>query len=150
LRTAASCGASPGSRAGLKAIWPPGGAWPPIEIAGVVREWVTYPGVFARRSFDDGTQLLLSVLPPIGARAKVLDYGCGPVLSPQPSRPRADPRNSTSSTVTAVALVARGRTCPARLSLGTDWRPPDPVATTPSVQPPLHRGSPRITARSRV
>lgn len=40
--------------------------------------WVTYPGLFAGGDLDAGTALLLDHLPPIAARARVLDYGCGP------------------------------------------------------------------------
>jgi 16S rRNA (guanine1207-N2)-methyltransferase len=49
----------------------------PIEIAGVTRAWVSYPGIFAAGRLDVGTALLLGVLPPLTPRAHVLDYGCG-------------------------------------------------------------------------
>ena len=48
-----------------------------LEIAGVVRDWVSYPGCFAAGRVDEGTALLLSVLPPLAPDARVLDYGCG-------------------------------------------------------------------------
>jgi 16S rRNA (guanine1207-N2)-methyltransferase len=48
-----------------------------LEIAGALRDWVSYPGCFARAGVDEGTALLLSVLPPLAHGARVLDYGCG-------------------------------------------------------------------------
>ena len=48
-----------------------------IEIAGIARDWVDYPGIFAAGRLDEGTALLLAALPPLAARARVLDYGCG-------------------------------------------------------------------------
>jgi 16S rRNA (guanine1207-N2)-methyltransferase len=48
-----------------------------LPIAGVARDWVTYPGLFAAGRVDEGTALLLGALPPLAAGARVLDYGCG-------------------------------------------------------------------------
>ena len=49
----------------------------PLAIAGVVRTWVTYPGLFAAGRLDEGTALLTAALPPLLPGARVLDYGCG-------------------------------------------------------------------------
>jgi 16S rRNA (guanine1207-N2)-methyltransferase len=49
----------------------------PLEIAGVARDWITYPGVFAAGRVDEGTALLIGALPPLHAGSHVLDYGCG-------------------------------------------------------------------------
>lgn len=49
----------------------------PIEVAGSRRDWISYPGIFAAGRLDEGTALLLGVLPAVPARARVLDYGCG-------------------------------------------------------------------------
>ncbi len=48
-----------------------------MEIAGRARDWVSYPGCFAAGRLDEGTALLLSVLPPLQPGTRVLDYGCG-------------------------------------------------------------------------
>jgi 16S rRNA (guanine1207-N2)-methyltransferase len=42
-----------------------------------MRDWVSYPGIFAAGRLDEGTMLLLGVLPALAAGARVLDYGCG-------------------------------------------------------------------------
>lgn len=48
-----------------------------LEYPGLPRTWVSYPGVFSHGELDQGTRLLLDVLPPVPAGARVLDYGCG-------------------------------------------------------------------------
>jgi 16S rRNA (guanine1207-N2)-methyltransferase len=48
-----------------------------ISITGLERPWVSYPGVFAANRIDDGTALLLSVLPALAPGARVLDFACG-------------------------------------------------------------------------
>jgi 16S rRNA (guanine1207-N2)-methyltransferase len=49
----------------------------PLEIGGSPRQWVSYPGMFAAKRIDEGTALLIGVLPPLRKDARVLDYGCG-------------------------------------------------------------------------
>ena len=49
----------------------------PLSIAGRIRPWVTYPGLFAAGLLDEGTALLLDVLPPLSAGARIADFGCG-------------------------------------------------------------------------
>ena len=49
----------------------------PLTIAGIVRDWVSYPGVFAAGRVDEGTALLIEALPPLRSGDRVLDYGCG-------------------------------------------------------------------------
>ena len=49
----------------------------PMAIAGVTRDWASYPGIFAAGRLDEGTALLIGELPPLAAGARVLDYGCG-------------------------------------------------------------------------
>jgi 16S rRNA (guanine1207-N2)-methyltransferase len=48
-----------------------------IELAGMRRDWIAYPGVFAAGRLDEGTALLLEALLPLAPEARVLDYGCG-------------------------------------------------------------------------
>jgi 16S rRNA (guanine1207-N2)-methyltransferase len=60
-------------RASLSA-WRSAGA---LQIGGQRRQWISYPGVFAAGRVDEGTALLIGALPPLGERARVLDYGCG-------------------------------------------------------------------------
>jgi 16S rRNA (guanine1207-N2)-methyltransferase len=48
-----------------------------LQIAGVTRPWISYPGTFAAGRLDEGTALMLRALPHLGAGARVLDYGCG-------------------------------------------------------------------------
>ncbi|RTL70579.1 MAG: class I SAM-dependent methyltransferase [Hyphomicrobiales bacterium] len=48
-----------------------------LSLPSGARDWVTYPGLFAGGSLDEGTALLLTALPNLKATAHVLDYGCG-------------------------------------------------------------------------
>jgi 16S rRNA (guanine1207-N2)-methyltransferase len=91
-----------------------------VEIAGRAYDWVAYPGCFAAGRIDEGTALLLSALPPLGAGARVLDYGCGTgviaaaLLARQPDL-RIDAMDND-----AVALEALAENVPAaRPILGT-------------------------------
>ncbi|MBX9591060.1 MAG: methyltransferase [Hyphomonadaceae bacterium] len=55
-------------------------AWRTVSrmvIAQMERDWISYPGIFAAGRLDEGTALLLGVMPPLPPRARVLDYGCG-------------------------------------------------------------------------
>jgi len=48
-----------------------------IQLGGLARDWTSYPGIFAADRIDEGTALLIGVLPPLPPGARVLDYGCG-------------------------------------------------------------------------
>lgn len=48
-----------------------------LSLPSGARDWVTYPGLFAGGSLDEGTALLLTALPHLKPTAHVLDYGCG-------------------------------------------------------------------------
>jgi 16S rRNA (guanine1207-N2)-methyltransferase len=84
-----------------------------IEIAGARRGWVSYPGCFAAGRIDEGTGLLLTVLPPLARGARVLDYGCGTgviagaLLADQPGL-HVDAMDSDT-----IALEAAGQNVPA-------------------------------------
>ena len=49
----------------------------PLTLAGIARDWVSYPGIFAANRIDEGTALLIGALPPLRPGDRVLDYGCG-------------------------------------------------------------------------
>ena len=63
--------------AGLKAHLSDWRAIGQIDVGGVRRSWVSYPGLFAGGRLDDGTAMLLAHLPELRAGARVLDFGCG-------------------------------------------------------------------------
>ena len=113
-----------------------------LEIAGSVRDWVSYPGCFAAGHLDDGTALLISALPPLRAGARVLDYGCGTgsiAAAVLAARPDARVEGIDSD---ATALEAARENVPAvRLRLGlslADAGARDYAAILSN--PPLHQG----------
>lgn len=107
------------------------------------RPWVSFPGVFAHGRLDEGTALLLELLPPVADGARVLDFGCGDgvvggvVRARWPGVGRVDFLD-----VDAVALAAVERNVPgARRVLSEGWpatggRDWDAVVSNP----PFHRG----------
>jgi 16S rRNA (guanine1207-N2)-methyltransferase len=66
-----------GEIAGLKARLADWRATGEIEIGGMRRAWVSYPGLFAGGRLDGGTAMLLAHLAELRAGARVLDFGCG-------------------------------------------------------------------------
>jgi 16S rRNA (guanine1207-N2)-methyltransferase len=48
-----------------------------VEIAGVRRDWVSYPGSFAKGGIDDGTAFLLRHLETVPDGARVMDFAAG-------------------------------------------------------------------------
>jgi len=48
-----------------------------LDLIGIRRDWVSYPGVFAKGCLDPGTEVLIDSLPLIPRNTQVLDFGCG-------------------------------------------------------------------------
>jgi 16S rRNA (guanine1207-N2)-methyltransferase len=115
----------------------------PITITGVERSWTSYPGVFASGRVDEGTALLLSALPALKPKARVLDYGCGSgiisaaALTVEPALAVHMLDND------AVALEAARENVPtARRALGSQLSDaPGSAYEAILSNPPLHQGS---------
>jgi 16S rRNA (guanine1207-N2)-methyltransferase len=114
----------------------------PLEIAGRVRDWISYPGLFAAGRIDEGTALLLGALPPLPASARVLDYGCGSGLIGAAMQAAVPGVAVDLMDNDAVALeAARENVAGARLLLcdalaGLDRKAYDAILSNP----PLHAG----------
>lgn len=92
------------------------------DPAGLDRDWLTLPGLFAKGGLDPATALLLSAVPKLYEK-RVLDFGCGQGVVAD-----AVLRNSRGCTVTgldadALAIEAFRRNVPeAQAVLSDGWR----------------------------
>ncbi len=113
-----------------------------MTIAGIERDWVTYPGVFAAGRVDDGTALLLTALPALAPRATMLDFGCGSgVISAAALANHPDTRidmldNDSVALAAAAENVQGARTLLGSSLADTHGRTYDVILSNP----PLHQG----------
>jgi 16S rRNA (guanine1207-N2)-methyltransferase len=112
-----------------------------MSIAGLERDWVSYPGVFAAGRMDEGTALFVAALPALGSKAHVLDFGCGSgaisacALAKYPDV-RTDMLDNDS-----VALAAASENAPgAHSMLGTSLADTGRIYAAILSNPPLHQG----------
>lgn len=114
----------------------------PLTLGGAGRDWVIYPGVFSPGGLDEGTRLLLSALPPLGAGARVLDYGCGTGVIAAAVRALRNDATLDVLDSDSVALLAASENVPgARTVLGTTLGAAGPVRYDAILSnPPLHSG----------
>jgi 16S rRNA (guanine1207-N2)-methyltransferase len=114
----------------------------PLTIAGIMRDWVSYPGVFAAGRIDEGTALLIGALPPLRRGDRVLDYGCGSGVIGAAAL-TADPHIVLDLLDDdAVALeAARENVAGVRLVLGTKLADAGGTGYAAILSnPPLHKG----------
>jgi 16S rRNA (guanine1207-N2)-methyltransferase len=113
-----------------------------VEIAGVKRPWVSYPGTFAAGRLDQGTALLLGALPPLAADARALDYGCGSgaiaaaILARQPGLAVDALDNDMVALEAARENVPSARLVPGTALADAGRRDYDAILSNP----PLHLG----------
>jgi 16S rRNA (guanine1207-N2)-methyltransferase len=112
-----------------------------LEIAGVARSWVSYPGVFAAGRVDEGTALLLGALPPLQAGFRVLDYGCSSGIVGAAALAREPGIALDLLDNDAVALEAARENVPdGRLSLAAGLAGTAGTWNAILSNPPLHSG----------
>jgi 16S rRNA (guanine1207-N2)-methyltransferase len=113
-----------------------------LTYPGLPATWVTYPGVFSSGELDPGTRLLLDLLPPLPAGARVLDFGCGSGIVGAVAMARGDGVRATLLDVDTVALEAARANLPGADVVAGDGpgsaggEPFDAIFSNP----PLHRG----------
>lgn len=113
-----------------------------MPIGGVDRDWATYPGVFSSDHMDAGTRLMLTALPRLGARARVLDYGCGSGVIAAGMRAALPEGHFDLLDADSLALLAASENVAgARIVLGTSLAAAGLVRYDAILSnPPLHTG----------
>lgn len=112
-----------------------------LEIAGVTRRWVTYPGIFAAGRIDEGTRLLVAALPVLVPGARVLDFGCGSGVIGAAAIAAEPTIVLDMLDDDAVALEAARENVPeAKAILGTSLRDGGAAYDVILSNPPLHQG----------
>jgi 16S rRNA (guanine1207-N2)-methyltransferase len=114
----------------------------PLAIAGVTRDWASYPGIFAADRVDEGTALLIGALPPLRPGDRVLDYGCGSGVIGAAALAAEASISLDLLDDDAVALEAARENVPgSRLMLGTRLADAGGTAYAAILSnPPLHKG----------
>ena len=110
---------------------------------GHVRTLASYPGIFAHGRLDEGSALLISVLPAVQPGQRVLDLGCGAgALSAAVASACAQVRLVLSDVDAVAAAAARENLPGAQVVVGDGWGAIELGARFDMVlsNPPLHRG----------
>lgn len=113
-----------------------------LDLAGTRHDWVTYPGLFAADRLDEGTSLMLSVLPNLRAVARVLDYGCGSGVIAGAMKARLPGAQIDLLDADSIALLAAGENVAgATAILGTSLKATGTTRYDAILSnPPLHAG----------
>ncbi len=106
-----------------------------------LRQWVTYPGVFAKGALDIGTAELLAALPPLPG-ARVADFGAGSGVVAAAVLRDAPDADVHLIEADALALQAAHENVPgAKAHLSDAWAAVPPLRFDHIVSnPPFHRG----------
>lgn len=105
-------------------------------------QWVSYPGVFARGALDDGTKMLLEVMPTPKPGERVLDFACGLGVIAAEALKRQPQAAVHMLEADAIALEAARQNVPQAKALLSDaWHQcgHDDFSLIVS-NPPIHRG----------
>ncbi len=113
-----------------------------IEHGPLVRDWVSFPGIFAHGHLDPGTRLLLDALPNPPEEAGILDYGCGSGVVGAMMKELYPQVRLEFLDVDSVALEAVRENLPGARPLLVDGLPPPGREGLFAIvsNPPFHRG----------
>lgn len=116
-----------------------------IDIGGKPRDWVTYPGLFARGRIDEGTALLLAHLPEaskLPASSPILDLACGTGIIAAEITARGFPHALHLVDIDAVAITASRVNVPGSQAFVGDGLAAAPAPRYAMIisNPPIHVG----------
>ena len=117
-------------------------------IQGSVTKFISYPGMFAHGTLDQGTKLLLANLPECSAGSKILDMGCGTGVLARAMQDRTPDVSIDAVDLNAFAIEATKKNVPGVHALwGDSWRA---LAANAKYQfiisnPPVHQGARQTT-----
>lgn len=113
-----------------------------MALPGGAVEWVEYPGVFAAGRLDEATAVLIGVMAPVAAGARVLDFGCGAGAIGAAVRQRAPDARLHLLDADAVAVAAAGENVPGAAVYVSDGFGAVPGLVVDRIvsNPPIHRG----------
>ena len=111
-----------------------------LDPGGGPRPWVRYPGTFARRGLDSGTELLLRHLPLVPEGGTVLDFGAGTGVLSAGVRDRDPDVDLVLVEPDALARAAAAENLPGvRFAPLGSWPSEGPFDAVVS-NPPYHQG----------
>lgn len=119
-----------------------------VSLAGHACHLVSYPGMFAHGSIDEGTALLLAHLPECAADARVLDMGSGTGVLARAMQERTPAISIDAVDLHAFAVEATKQNVPgARVFWGNNWNalPNDALYDLVLSNPPVHQGARQTT-----
>ncbi len=118
------------------------------EIAGETVSFISYPGMFAHGTLDQGTALLLAHLPRCAEQARVLDMGTGTGVLAYALQMQAKNLSIDAVDVNAFAIEATKENVPGVNGFfGDSWNalPPDAKYDLIVSNPPVHQGAKQTT-----
>jgi 16S rRNA (guanine1207-N2)-methyltransferase len=128
------------------AIRGPLAAWAQTDVMPLpsgARDWVHYPGVFAKGGLDAGTALLLDALPAPAPRSHVLDFACGTGVIAAELRAREPSIKVDLLDADTIALAAAAQNVPGARRIASDaWHglPQRQRYDLIVSNPPFHQG----------
>lgn len=117
-------------------------------INGKISSFISYPGMFAHGTVDQGTALLLAHLPDVTLNARVLDMGCGTGILARAIQERTPSVSIEAVDLNAFAIEAIKQNVPGANAIwGDSWKALSAESKYNLIisNPPVHQGARQTT-----